>query len=162
MGDARGPLRRRQSGIGRAVPEASPIDPHFFTGDYPGGIIMNTALARRLALVTASSGWARTARRIRLGSFKRSQMADYLSAMAPVSTNALSWLRESGFCPSEETSFLKHARKPSSHDQQSSQHGVRPTCGPNCAAYIAHNFPGTLGLFCMTLRLRPHMNSAKP
>ena len=50
MGDARGPLRRRQSGIGRAVPEASPIDPHFFTGDYPGGIIMNTALARRLAL----------------------------------------------------------------------------------------------------------------
>src|SRR6266404_6178084 len=49
MGDARGPLRRRQSGIGRAVPEASPIDPHFFTGDYPGGII-NTALARRLAL----------------------------------------------------------------------------------------------------------------
>jgi hypothetical protein len=32
------------------VPEASPIDPHFFTGDYPGGIIMNTALARRLAL----------------------------------------------------------------------------------------------------------------
>ena len=50
MGDVRGPLRRRQSGIGRAVPEASPIDPHFFTGDYPGGIIMNTALARRLAL----------------------------------------------------------------------------------------------------------------
>jgi len=56
----------------------------------------------------------------------------------------------------------KHARKPSSHDQQSPQHGVWPTCGPNCAAYIAHNFPGTLGLFCRTLRLRPHMNSAKP
>ena len=32
------------------MPEASPIDPHFFTGDYPGGIIMNTALARSLAL----------------------------------------------------------------------------------------------------------------
>src|SRR5215472_7984735 len=30
--------------------------------------------------------------------------------------------------------FLKHARKPSSHDQQSPQHGVWPTCGPNCAA----------------------------
>ena len=56
----------------------------------------------------------------------------------------------------------KHARKPSSHDQQSPQHGVWPTCGPNCAAYIAHNFPGTLGLCCRTLRLRPHMNSAKP
>src|SRR5215831_19670982 len=58
--------------------------------------------------------------------------------------------------------FLKHARKPSSHDQQSPQHGVWPTCGPNCAAYIAHSFPGTLGRFCRTLRLRPHMNSAKP
>ncbi len=56
MGDARGPLRRRQSGIGRAVPEASPIDPHFFTGDYPGGIIMNTALARRLALQPSGPG----------------------------------------------------------------------------------------------------------
>ena len=31
------------------------------------------------------------------GSFKRSQMADYLSAMAPVSTDALSWLGESGY-----------------------------------------------------------------
>ena len=30
--------------------------------------------------------------------------------------------------------FLKHARKSSSHDQQSPQHGVWPTCGPNCAA----------------------------
>src|SRR5262249_61334369 len=96
MGDARGPLRSRQSGIGRAVPEASPIDPHFFTGDYPGGIIMNTALARRLALVTASSGWARTARRIRIGSLKRSQMADYLCGMAAVSKNAISWLGEAG------------------------------------------------------------------
>src|SRR5262245_12556456 len=162
MGDARGPLRRRQSGIGRAVPEASPIDPHFFTGDYPGGIIMNTALARRLALVTASSGWARTARRIRLGSFKRSQMADYLSAMAPVSTNALSWLGESGYALARYRAFLKHARKPSSHDQQLPRHGVWPTCGPNCAAYIAHSFPGTLGLFCRTRRLPPHMNSAKP
>ena len=27
-----------------------PIDPHFFTGDYTGGIVMNTAVARRLAL----------------------------------------------------------------------------------------------------------------
>jgi hypothetical protein len=41
--------------------------------------------------------------------------------------------------------FLKHAKKFSSHDQQSSRHGVWPTCGPNCAAYIAGNFPGTLG-----------------
>src|SRR5262249_8498918 len=71
-------------------------------------------------------------------------MADYLSAMAPVSTNALSCLRESGHALARYRAFLKHARKPSSHDQQSSQHGVWPTCGPNCAAYIAHNFPGTL------------------
>ena len=31
MGDARGPLRRRDSGIGRAVPEGSPIDPAFLS-----------------------------------------------------------------------------------------------------------------------------------
>src|SRR5215475_7340311 len=72
-------------------------------------------------------------------------MADYLSAMAPVSTNALSCLRESGHALARYRAFLKHARKPSSHDQQSSQHGVWPTCAPNCAAYIAHNFSGTLG-----------------
>jgi hypothetical protein len=48
MGDDRGPLRRRHSGIGRAVPEASPIDRHFLGRS--GGIIMNTAMARRLAL----------------------------------------------------------------------------------------------------------------
>jgi hypothetical protein len=40
--------------------------------------------------------------------------------------------------------FLKHAKKFSSHDQQSSRHGVWPTCGPNCAAYIARNFPGNV------------------
>src|SRR5215831_13916168 len=85
-------------------------------------------------------------------SFKRSQMADYLSAMAPVSTNA-SWLGESGYALARYRAFLKHATKPSSHDQQSPQHGVWPTCGPSCAAYIAHNFPGTLGLFCRTHRL---------
>jgi hypothetical protein len=49
MGDDHGPLRRRQSGIGRAVPEAWSIDPAFFVGNV-GGIIMNTAIARRLAL----------------------------------------------------------------------------------------------------------------
>jgi hypothetical protein len=58
------------------------------------------------------------------GSFKRSQMADYLSAMAPVSTNALSWLGESGHALARYRAFLKHARKLSSHDQQSPQHGV--------------------------------------
>jgi hypothetical protein len=57
-------------------------------------------------------------------SFKRSQMADYLSAMAPVSTNALSWLGESGYALARYRAFLTHARKPSSHDQQSPQHGV--------------------------------------
>src|SRR6266568_3827152 len=81
-------------------------------------------------------------------------MADYLSAKAPVSTDALSWLGESGYALARYRAFLKHARKPSSHDQQSPQHGVWPTCGPNSAVYIAHNFPGTLGLFCRTLRLR--------
>jgi hypothetical protein len=91
------------------------------------------------------------------GSFKCSQ-----SAMAPVATNALSWRGESGYPLARYRAFLKHAKKFSSHDQQSSRHGVWPTCGPNCAAYIAHNFPGTLGLFCRTLRLRPHMNNAKP
>src|SRR6516225_11815855 len=55
--------------------------------------------------------------------------------------------------------FLKHARKPSLHGQQLLRHGVWPICGPNCAAYIAHSFPGTLGLFCRTRRLPPHMNS---
>jgi hypothetical protein len=50
MGDDRGPLRRRQSGIGRAVPEASPIDPAFLSGDRLGGVVMNTAMSRRLAL----------------------------------------------------------------------------------------------------------------
>src|SRR5262249_49734036 len=97
----------------------------------------------------------------RVGGFKCFQMADYLSAMAPVSTNALSLLGESGYALAGYRAFLEHARKPSSHDQQSPRHGVWPTCGPNCAAYIAHNFPGTLGLFCRTLRLRSRMNSAK-
>src|SRR5260221_10804580 len=46
------------------------------------------------------------------GSFKRSQMADYLSAMAPGSTNALSWLGESGYALARYRAFLKHARKP--------------------------------------------------
>jgi hypothetical protein len=82
-------------------------------------------------------------------SFKCSQYA-----MAPDATNALSWRGESGYPLARYRAFLKHAKKFSSHDQQSSRHGVWPTCGPNCAAYIAHNFPGTLGLFCRTLRLR--------
>src|SRR6476646_10177183 len=82
------------------------------------------------------------------GSFKCSRMADYLSVTAPVPTNALSWLGELGYGRAMYRAFLKHARKSSSHDQQSPQHGVWPTCAPNCAAYIAHNFLGTLGLFC--------------
>src|SRR5262249_13009006 len=93
---------------------------------------------------------------------KCSQMADHLPLMAPVSTNTLSWLGALDYALWRYRGFLKHARKPSSHDQQSPRHGVWPTCGPNCAAYIAHNFPGTLGLFCRTRRLRSHMNSAKP
>src|SRR5215471_18584031 len=93
---------------------------------------------------------------------KCSQMADYLPPMAPVSTNTLSWLGESDYALARYRAFLKHARKPSLHDQQLHRHGVWPTCGPNCAAYIAHSFPGTLGLFCRTRRLPPHMNSAKP
>jgi hypothetical protein len=80
----------------------------------------------------------------------------------PVSANALLWLGESGYALARYRAFLKHARKPFSHDQQSPRHGVWPTCGPNCAACIAHSFPGTLGLFCRTPRLRPHMKSAKP
>src|SRR4029077_13183306 len=41
--------KRRRSGKGRAVPWASPIDPTSL-GDLIGGIVMNTAVARRLAL----------------------------------------------------------------------------------------------------------------
>ena len=41
--------KRRHSGKGRAVPWASPIDPTSL-GDLIGGIVMNTAVARRLAL----------------------------------------------------------------------------------------------------------------
>src|SRR5262245_20854952 len=85
-----------------------------------------------------------------------------LAAFGPVSTNIRSWLGEAGCALARYRAFLKHARKPSSHDEASPRHGVWPTCGPNCAAYIAHNFPGTLGLFCRTRRLRPHMSSAKP
>src|SRR5215467_8385796 len=69
-------------------------------------------------------------------------MADYLPPMAPVSTNTLSWLGESDYALARYRAFLKHARKPSSHDQQLPRHGVWPTCGPNCAAYIAHSFSG--------------------
>src|SRR5262249_25992888 len=79
---------------------------------------------------------------------KCSQMADYLPPMAPVSTNTLSWLGESDYALARYRVFLMHARKPSSHDQRLPRHGVWPTCGPNCAAYTAHSFPGTLGLFC--------------
>src|SRR4029434_51473 len=92
---------------------------------------------------------------------KCSQMADYLPPMAPVSTNTLSWLEESDYSLASYRALLRHARKPSSHDQRLPRHGVWPTCGPNCAAYIAHSFPGTLGLFCRTRRLPLHMNSAK-
>src|SRR5215475_4527682 len=73
-------------------------------------------------------------------------MTDYLPPMAPVSTNTLSWLEESDYALASYRAFLRHARKPSSHDQRLPRHGVWPTCGPNCAAYIAHSFPGTLGL----------------
>lgn len=41
--------KRRRSGKGRAVPWASPFDPTSL-GDLFGGIVMNTAVARRLAL----------------------------------------------------------------------------------------------------------------
>jgi hypothetical protein len=47
-----------------------------------------------------------------------SQMADYASAMAPVSTNALLWPGESDYALAMFRAFLKHARKPFSHDQQ--------------------------------------------
>ena len=89
-------------------------------------------------------------------------LADYLSAVAPAPLSVISWLAEPRFALAKYRVFLKHVRKPSSHDQQSSQHDVWPTCGPNCVAYIAHSFPGALGLFCRTRRLPPHMNSAKP
>jgi hypothetical protein len=49
MGVAHGPLRRRHSGKGRAVPERLPVDPASLA-DQSGGIVMNTAVARRLAL----------------------------------------------------------------------------------------------------------------
>jgi hypothetical protein len=65
------------------------------------------------------------------GSFKCFQMADYLSAVAPASTIARSLLGESGYALARFRAFLKHARKPASHDRQSPQHGVWPTCGPN-------------------------------
>ena len=51
--------KRRRSGKGRAVPWASPIDPTSL-GDLIGGIVMNTAVARRQRWPTASFGWART------------------------------------------------------------------------------------------------------
>ena len=41
--------RRRHSGKGRAVPERPPVDPPSLA-DQSGGIVMNTAMARRLAL----------------------------------------------------------------------------------------------------------------
>ena|SRR5215831_4565922 len=47
MGDDRGPLRRRDSGRGRAVRDRPSILLSFWRS---GGIIMNTAMARRLAL----------------------------------------------------------------------------------------------------------------
>jgi hypothetical protein len=49
MGVVHGPLRRRHSGKGRAVPERSPVDLPSLA-DPIGGIVMNTAVARRLAL----------------------------------------------------------------------------------------------------------------
>src|SRR5262245_35483152 len=50
MGDDRRPLRRRQSGIGHAVPEALAHRSCFLCRQSTGGIIMNTAIARRLTL----------------------------------------------------------------------------------------------------------------
>jgi hypothetical protein len=91
---------------------------------------------------------------------KRFRMAD-LAAMAPVALNAISWLAEPRFALAKYRVFLKPVRKLSSHDQRSSQHDVWPTCGPTCAACIAHNLPGTLGFFCRTPHLRRHRNSAK-
>ena len=121
---------------------------------------------------TRSGGADHAARRCRRGdrminqfypvTLKCSQMADYLPPMALVSTNTLSWLGESDYALAKHRAFLKHARKPSSHDQQLPRHGVWPTCGPNCAAYIGHSFPGTLWLFCRTRRLPLHMNNARP
>src|SRR6516165_12759090 len=64
--------------------------------------------------------------------------------------------RRVGLCPCEVSSFFKACEKTLF---ALPRHGVWPTCGPNCAAYIAHSFPGTLGLFCRTRRLPPHMNS---
>src|SRR6266516_3669802 len=49
MGVAHGSLRRCHSGKGRAVPERTPVDP-LSLADQSGGIVMNTAVARRLAL----------------------------------------------------------------------------------------------------------------
>jgi hypothetical protein len=49
MGDDRGPLEGATAEKGRAVPWAPPIDPTSL-GDLFGGIVMNTAVARRLAL----------------------------------------------------------------------------------------------------------------
>jgi hypothetical protein len=49
MGDDRGPLPRCHSGEGRAVPEAAAHQSSLSSGKR-GGIVMNTATARRLAL----------------------------------------------------------------------------------------------------------------
>jgi hypothetical protein len=48
-GVAHGPLRRRHSGKGRAVPERRPVDP-LLLADQSEGIVMNTTVARSLAL----------------------------------------------------------------------------------------------------------------
>ena len=50
MGDDRGPLRRRHSGIGRAVPKVAAHRSFFLRQRSSGGINMNTAMARRLTL----------------------------------------------------------------------------------------------------------------
>src|SRR5215510_13354038 len=50
MGVAHGPLRRRHSGKGCAVPERCLPSILHFRGRSSGGIIMNTAMARRLVL----------------------------------------------------------------------------------------------------------------
>src|SRR5258708_25863229 len=59
MGVAYGPLGRRRSGKGCAVPEGPPVYPPVLA-DQSGGIVMNTAMDSRLAWATASSGSAKT------------------------------------------------------------------------------------------------------
>src|SRR6516164_7785198 len=75
MGVAHGPLQRRHSGIGRAVPERLPVDRSFFVAFLWLYLFMpsSTGRARRAVLVTALCAGASLAHAQQLPSIEISQ-----------------------------------------------------------------------------------------